>query len=188
MFKSRDIILPSKIRLVKAMIFPVVMYGCESWTIKKAKCQKNWYFPIWCWRRLLRVPWTARRSNQPTLKEINTEINWKDWWWSWSSNTLATWCEEPTHCKSPWYWERLKVGGEEGGREWDGRVASPTQWTWIWANSGRQWRTGKPSVLQSMGSRRAGQDGETEQQLSSDLEADTHFWSSVSRNHLKQKV
>ena len=71
--KSRDITLPTKVGLVKAMVFPVVMYGCESWTIKKAECQRIDAFELWCWRRLLRVPWTARRSNQSILKEINTE-------------------------------------------------------------------------------------------------------------------
>ena len=71
-FKSRDIILPTKIRLVKAMVFPVVMYGCESWTVKKADCQRIDAFELWCWRRLLRVPWTARRSNQSILKEISS--------------------------------------------------------------------------------------------------------------------
>ena len=69
--KSRDITLPTKIFLVKAMVFPVVMYGCESWTIKKAECQRIDTFELWCWRRLLRVPWTARRSNQSILKEIS---------------------------------------------------------------------------------------------------------------------
>ena len=70
--KSRDITLPTKIHLVKAMVFPVVMYGCESWTIKKAECPRIDAFELWCWRRLLRVPWTARRSNQPILKEISS--------------------------------------------------------------------------------------------------------------------
>ena len=74
-FKSRDIILPTKIHLVKAMVFPVVMYGCESWTIKKAECQRIDAFELWCWRRPLRVPWTARRSNQPILKEISPECS-----------------------------------------------------------------------------------------------------------------
>ena len=73
--KSRDITLPTKIRLVKAMAFPVVMYGCETWTIKKAECQRIDGFELWCWRRLLRVPWTARRSNQAILKEINPEYS-----------------------------------------------------------------------------------------------------------------
>ena len=74
-FKSRDITLPTKVRLVKAMVFPVVMYGCESWTVKKAECQRIDSFELWCWRRLLRVPWTARRSNQSILKEVNPAIS-----------------------------------------------------------------------------------------------------------------
>ena len=73
--KSRDITLPTKVCLIKAMVFPVVMYGCESWTIKKAKCQRIDAFEFWCWRRLLRVPWTAKRSNQSTLKEISPEYS-----------------------------------------------------------------------------------------------------------------
>ena len=74
-FKSRDITLPAKVHLVKAMVFPVVMYGCESWTVKKAACQRIDAFELWCWRRLLRVPWTARRSNQSILKEISSGIS-----------------------------------------------------------------------------------------------------------------
>ena len=74
-FKSRDITLPTKVRLVKAMVFPVVMYGCESWTVKKAECQRIAAFELWCWRRLLRVPWTARRSNQSILKELSPGIS-----------------------------------------------------------------------------------------------------------------
>ena len=77
-FKSRDITLPIKVRLVKAMVFPVVMYGCESWTVKKAECQKIDAFQLCCWRRLLRVPWTARRSNQSILKETSLGVHWKD--------------------------------------------------------------------------------------------------------------
>ena len=80
--KSKDVTLPKKVHLVKAMVFPVVMYGCESWTIKKAEHQRIDAFVLWCWRRLLRVPWTARRSNQSILKEISPEIYWKDWCWS----------------------------------------------------------------------------------------------------------
>ena len=76
--KSRDITLPTKVRLVKAMAFPVVMYGSESWTVKKAECQRIDAFELWCWRRLLRVPWTARRSNQSILKEINHGILWRE--------------------------------------------------------------------------------------------------------------
>ena len=77
-FKSRDITLPPKVHLVKAMVFPVVMYGCESWTVKKAERRRIDAFELWCWRRLLRVPWTARRSNQSILKKISPGCSWKD--------------------------------------------------------------------------------------------------------------
>ena len=137
--QSRDITLLTKVRRVKAMVFPVVMYRCESWTIKKSESQRTDVFELWCWRKLLRVPWTVRRSNQSILKEINPEYSWKVWCWSWSSNTLATWCEELTPWKSPWCWERLSAGREGDDRGWDGWMASPTQWTWVWANSGNWW-------------------------------------------------
>ena len=100
--------------------FPVIMYGCESWTIKKAECWRIDAFELWCWTRLLRVPWTARRSNQSILKEISPNIHWKDWCWSWNSNSLAIWCEELTHWKRPWFWERLKQ--EERGMTEDEMV------------------------------------------------------------------
>ena len=90
--KSRDITLPTKVRLVKAMVFPVVIYGCDSWTIKKAECRRIDAFELWCWRRLLRVPWTARRSNQFILEEIGPGCSLEGWCWSWKSNTLATSC------------------------------------------------------------------------------------------------
>ena len=158
MFKSRDITLLTKVHLVKAMVFPVVMYGCESWTIKKAQCWRIDAFELWCWRRLLRVPWTARRSNQsilnfPKFKKSVLNVHWKDW--CWSSNILATWCKERIHWKRPWCWERLKVGANGEDRGWDGWMASPTPWTWVWASSGSWWWTGKPGVLQSMTSQRA---------------------------------
>ena len=81
-------------------------------------------------------------------------VHWKDWCWSWNSNTLATWCRELTHLKRPWCWERLGVGGEGDNRGWDGWMASPTQWTWVWVDSGSWWRTGRPGVLRFMGSQR----------------------------------
>ena len=145
--KSRDIALLTKVCIIKAMVFLVVVYRCERWTIKKAEHWRTDAFEIRCWRRLLRVHWTARRLDQSILKEITPEYHWKDWCWSWSSNILATWCEELTHWKRPWCWERLKAGGKWGDRGWDGWMASLTQWTWVWANSGRQWRTRKPGVL-----------------------------------------
>ena len=102
--------MPTKVHLVKAMVFLVVMYGCESWTIKKAEHRRIDAFELWCWRRPLRVPWTARRSNQSM--GTSPEYSLERLMLNWSSNTLATWCEELTHCKRPWYWERLKTGGE----------------------------------------------------------------------------
>ena len=114
--KSRDITLPTKVHLVKAMVFPVVVYGCEGWTIKKAECQRIDAFELWCWRRLLRVPWTARRSV--------LGVHRKDWCWSWSSNTLGIWWEKLTNLKRSQCWERLKVGGEGDNRGWDCWMAS----------------------------------------------------------------
>ena len=118
-FKSKDISLLTKVHMVKALTFPAVMYRCESWTIKKAEHQRIDAFKLSFWRRFLRVPWTARRSNRLILKEMNLNIHWKDWCWSWNSNTLATWCKEPIHWKRPWCWERLNAGeGDDKG--WDG--------------------------------------------------------------------
>ena len=88
------------------MVFPVVMYGCESWTIKKAEHWRIDAFELWCWRRHLRVPWTARRSNQSILKEISPEYSFKVW--CWSSSTLASWCEELTHWKRSWCWGKIE--------------------------------------------------------------------------------
>ena len=146
--KSRDITLSTKVHLVKAMAFPVVMYRCESWTVKKAECRRIDAFELWYWRRLLRITWTARRSNQSLLKEISPEYSLEGLMLkSWHSDTLATWCEELTHQKRHWCWERLKAGGEGDNRGWDGSMASLTQWTWVWASSRSWWWTGKPGVL-----------------------------------------
>ena len=129
----------------------------ESWA------PKNWCFcKLWCWRRLLRVPWTARRSNQSILKEISPEYSLEGLMLKWNSNILATWCGELTHLKRPWCWERLKAGGEGDDRGWEGWMASPTWWTWVWVDSGSWWWTGRPGVLQSMGSHRVGHDWATE--------------------------
>ena len=138
--KSRDITLPIKFHPVKAMVFSVVMYGCESRIIKKAEHWRIDAFELWCWRRLLRIPWAARRSNQSILKEISPE-------YSLEGLMLITWCEELTHWKPPWYWERLKAGGEGDGRGWVGWMASSTLWTWVSVSSRSWWRTVKPGVL-----------------------------------------
>ena len=100
--------------------------------------------------------------NSPSQRRSVLGVNWKDWCWSWNSNTLATWSEELTHLKSPWCWERLKGRGEGDSRGWDGWMASPTRWAWVWASSGGCWWTGKPGVLQSMGLQRVRQNWATE--------------------------
>ena len=151
--KSRDITLPTKVCLVQAMAFPGIMYWCESWTIKKAEHQRIDAFELWCWRRLLRVPCTARRSNQSILKEISPEYSLEGLMLKLNSNTLATSWEELTHLKRPWFWDRLKAGGEEDDRGWDGWMASPTWWTWVWVDSDSWWQTRRPGLLQLMGSR-----------------------------------
>ena len=141
--------------------FPVVMYGCERQTIKKAERRIIDAFELWCWRRLLRVLWTARRSNQSILRKSVLNIHWKNGCWSWSSNTLATWYKELTQWKTPWGWERLKA--EEGDdRGWDDWVTSRIRLTCFWTSSRSSWWTGKPGVVQSMGSQRVGHDWATE--------------------------
>ena len=159
--KSRDTTLLTKVQLVKGMVFPVVMYGCESWTIKKSKCWRIDAFELWCWRRLLRVPWTARRPNQSILKEISPE-------YSLEGLMLKLKLHYFSHLMwrtDSWCWERLKAGGEGGDRRWDGWMASPTQWTWVWASSGRWWRPGKPGVPQLIRLQRVRHNWATEQQL-----------------------
>ena len=144
------------------------MYGCESWTIKKAECRRIDAFELWCWRRLLRVPWSARGSNQSWVfigRRSVLGVHWKDWCWSWNSNTLATWCKELTHLERPWFWERLKARGEGDDGGWDGWMVSPTRWTWVWVNSRSWWWTGRPSVLRFMGLQRVRHDWATELNL-----------------------
>ena len=110
-----------------AMVFPMFVYSCQSWIIKKVKCQRIDAFEPWCWRRLLRVPWTARRSKQSILRESNCEYSLEGLMLK--LHILVTWYEQPTHYKSPWCWERLRAEGEEGIRGWDGYMPSLMQWT-----------------------------------------------------------
>ena len=164
------------------------MYGCESWTVKKAEPWQIDAFELWYWRRLLRVPWTARWSNQSILKELSPGwAPWNDWCWSWNSNTLATWCEELTHLKRPWCWERLKKVGEGDDTGWDGWMASPTPWTWVWANSGRLWKTGRPGVLQSMGSQRVRRDWATELNWTESITG-THWKGAFSQENYYREI
>ena len=115
----------------------------DFWQVSATKCGRTDTFEVWCWRRHLRVPWT---------KQINLEYSSKGLMLKLSSSTLATWWEKMTHWKRPWCWERVKTGGEGSDRQWDGWMASLTQWTWVWANSRREWKTGKHGMLQAMGS------------------------------------
>ena len=131
--------------------------------MKKAEHWRINAFELWCWRRLLRVPWTARRSNQSILGRSVLGVHWKDWCWGWNSNTLATAFEELTHWKRPWCWEGLGAGGEGDDKGWDGWMASPTRWTWVWVNSRSWWWTERPAVLQFMGLQRVRHDWATEQ-------------------------
>ena len=98
----------------------------------------------------------------PSWRKSVLGIHWKDWCWSWNSSTLATWCKELIHLKRPWCWERLKMGGEGDNRGWDGWMASPTWWTWVWVNSRSWWWMGRPGVLWFMGSQRVGHNWATE--------------------------
>ena len=153
--KSRDITLPTK---VKAMVFPVGMYGCESWTIKKAECWRTDVFELWCWRSLLRVPWVVRRSNHSILKEISPEY---------SLERLVLKLKVQYFGHLMWRIDSLEktlmLGKIEGRRRrrWQRMIccmASPTRWTWIWVNSGSWWWTGRPIVLRFMGLQRVWHD------------------------------
>ena len=121
----------------------------ESWA------PKNWYFWTVVLEKTLESPLDCKEIQSVHPKGDQSWVyHWKDWCWSWSSNILATWCEELTHLKRPWCWERLKAGGEGDDRGWDGWMASPTQWTWVWVKSGSWWWTGRPGVLWFMGSQK----------------------------------
>ena len=134
LLKSRDITLPRKVCIVKAMVFPVVRYGWDSWTIKKAEHWRIDAFRLWCWRRLLRVPWTAGRSNQSSLKEINPEYSLEGLMLKLKLQSFGHLMQIADSWKRPWCWERLRAGREGGNRRWDGWMVSQTQWTWVWAN------------------------------------------------------
>ena len=160
--KNRDIAFSTKVCLVKAMVFPVVMYGCESWTRKKAEHRKIDVFELWCWRRLLRVPWTARRSNQSILKEISPGCSLEG-----LGLKLKLQYFDHLMQRVDSFEKTLMLGKIEGRRRrddrgWDGWMASPTQWTWVWVDSGSWWWTGRPGVLRFMGSQRVGHDWVTE--------------------------
>ena len=144
--KSRNITLLTKVLIIITMVFPVVLYGYESWTIKRLSAK---LMPSNCrtgedsWESLgQQGDQTSQSQRKSTL-----DIHWKDWCWSWSSNTSTTWCKGLAYWKTPWYWARLKAGGEGDDTGWDDWMTSLTQWTWAWANFRRWWRTGKPGML-----------------------------------------
>ena len=143
------------------MVFPVGMYGCESWTIKKAEHWRTDAFGLWCWRRL-ENPLDCEEINQSIHRRSVLSVHWKDWCWSWNSNTLATWWEELTHLKRLWCWDRLRAGGEGDDRGWDDWMASLTQWTWVWCSTLGVGMDRKAWHAVAMGSQRVGQDQVTE--------------------------
>ena len=161
-FKIRDITLLTKVLLVKAVVFPVVMHGCESWTVKKAEHWRIDAFELWCWRRFLRVPWTARRPNQSILKEINPGCSLEGMMLKLKLQYFVHLMRRVDSLE-----KTLMLGGIGSRRRgddpgWDGWMPSQTQWTWVWLNSGRWWWTGRPGVLRFMGSQRVGHDWVTE--------------------------
>ena len=133
MLKSRNITLLTKVHIVKATVFPLVMYGCESWIIKKAEHQRIDALELWCWRRLLRVPWTAR-SNQSILNEINPQYSLERLMLKWTLQYFGHLIWRANSLRRPWCWERLRAGGKGGYWGWAGWMASPTQWSWVWEN------------------------------------------------------
>ena len=134
------------------MVFPVVMYGRESWTVKKAERRRIDASELWCWRRLLRVPWTARRSNQSILKEISPGCSLEGLMLKLKLQYFGHLMWRVDSLRRLWCWEGLGAGGEGDDRGWDSWMASPTWWTWVWVNSGSWWWTGRPGVLWFMGS------------------------------------
>ena len=144
--KSRDITLPTEVHLVKAMGFPVVMYGCESWTVKKAEGRKIEAFELWHWRLLLRVPWTARRSNQSILKKISPGYSLEGLMLKLKLQYLGHLMQRADSFEKTVMLGKIE-GGEGDDRGWDGWMASPTQWTWVWVDSGIWWWTGRPGML-----------------------------------------
>ena len=148
--------LPTKVCLVKAMVFPVVMCGCESWIIKKAEHRRIDAFELWCRRKLFRVSWTARKSNQSILKEISPEYSLEGLMLKLKLQYFGHLMQRTDSLKRLWCWERLKAGGEGDNRGWDGWMESPIWWTLVWVSSRSLWQIGKPGVLPSMGSQRVG--------------------------------
>ena len=144
------------------MVFPVVTYGCENWTIKKAEHQRIDSFKLWCWRRLLTAPWTGRRSNQSILMEISPEYSLEGLMLKLKLQYFSHLMQRTDSFEKTLMLGKIEGGRTRGDRGWDGWMASPTWWTWVWVSSGSWWVTGKPGILQSMGSQRVGHDWVTE--------------------------
>ena len=138
------------------------MYGCENWTVKKAECQRIDAFELWCWRRLLGVPWTVRRSNQSILKETSPGISLEGMMLKLKLQYYGHLLRRVDSLEKTLMLGGIGAGGEGDDRGWDGWMASPTRWTWVWVNSGRWWRTGRPGVLWFMGSQRVRHDWASE--------------------------
>ena len=138
------------------------MYGCDSWTINKAEHQRIDALELWCRRRLLRVLWTARSSNQSILEEVSPERSLEGLMLKLKLQYFGHLMGRAEHSKRLWCWERLKASGEGNDREWDGWMALPTQWTWVWINSRSSWWTGRLGMLLSMGLQRVWYDCVTE--------------------------
>ena len=134
--KSRDISLLTKVCLVKTMVFPVVMYECESWTVKKAECQRIYVFELWCYRRVLRDPWTSRRLNQSILKEISPEYS-LGLMLKLKLQYFGHLMQRTDSLEKTLMLGKIEGRGKGDNRGWDGWMASPSQWTWVWASSGR---------------------------------------------------
>ena len=143
------------------MVFPVVMYGFKSWAIKKAEHRRIDAFELWCWRRLLRGSWTARRSNQSILKEIRSEYSLEGLMLKLKLNYFGHLMRRIDSLEKTQMLGKMKAG-EGDDRGWDGWMASMTRWIWVWVNSGSWWWTGKPGILQSVGSQRVGHNWVTE--------------------------
>ena len=160
--ESRDITLPTKVRLVKAMVFPVVMYGCESWAVKKVEHRKIDAFELWCWRRLLRVLWTARRSNQSILKEISPGCSFEGLMLKLKLQYFGHLLWQVDSLEKTLMLGGIGGTGEGDDRGWDGWMASLAWWAWVWVNSRSLWWTGRPSMLRFMELQRVGHDWATE--------------------------
>ena len=144
------------------MVYPIVMYGCESWTVKKAEHRRIDFLNCGVGEDSWESLGLQGDPTSPFWRRSALEFFWKEWCWSWNFNTLATSCKELTHWKRLWCWEGLGTGREGDDRGWDGWIASPTWWTWVWVNSGSWWWTGRPGVLQFMGLQRVGHNWATE--------------------------